>query len=69
HLTDVDPQITSLVPDLKSYWLKIHVSILTASYGFFGLSDILGFLTLIMFIFRKNRAHFEDIIKNISAII
>ena len=68
HLTDVDPQITSLIPVLKSYWLTIHVSILTASYGFFGLSAILGFLTLIMFIFRKNRPHLDDIIKHISAI-
>ena len=68
HLTDVDPQITSLVPVLKSYWLTIHVSILTASYGFFGLSAILGFLTLIMFIFRKNRPHLDEIIKHISAI-
>ena len=54
HLTDVDPQITSLVPVLKSYWLTIHVSIfLTTSYGIFGLSAILGFLTLIMFILEK----------------
>ncbi|QKF73324.1 cytochrome c biogenesis protein [Aliarcobacter faecis] len=68
HLTDVDPQITNLVPVLKSYWLTIHVSILTASYGFFGLSAILGFLTLVMFIFRKNRAHLDDIIKHVSAI-
>lgn len=68
HLTDVDPQITNLVPVLKSYWLTIHVSILTASYGFFGLSAILGFLTLIMFIFRKNRAHLDDIIRHISAV-
>ena len=68
HLTDVDPQITSLVPVLKSYWLTIHVSILTASYGFFGLSAILGFLTLIMFIFRKNRPHLDDVVRHISAI-
>ena len=68
HLTDVDPQITSLVPVLKSYWLTIHVSILTASYGFFGLSAILGFLTLIMFIFRKNRPHLDDVVRHVSAI-
>ena len=68
HLTDVDPQITNLVPVLKSYWLTIHVSILTASYGFFGLGAILGFLTLIMFIFRKNRPHVDDIIKHVTAI-
>jgi cytochrome c-type biogenesis protein CcsB len=68
HLTDVDPQITNLVPVLKSYWLTIHVSILTASYGFFGLAAILGFLTLIMFIFRKDRPHIDDIIKHVTAI-
>ena len=68
HLTDVDPQITSLVPVLKSYWLTIHVSILTASYGFFGLSAILGFLTLIMLIFRKNRPHLDDVVRHVSAI-
>jgi len=68
HLTDVDPQITNLIPVLKSYWLTIHVSILTASYGFFGLSAILGFLTLVMFIFRKNKPHLDDIIRHISAI-
>lgn len=68
HLTSIDPQITNLVPVLKSYWLTIHVSILTASYGFFGLSAILGFMTLIMFIFRKNRPHLDETIKYISAI-
>lgn len=68
HLTGIDPQITNLVPVLKSYWLTIHVSILTASYGFFGLGAILGFMTLIMFIFRKNRPHIDETIKTIVAI-
>ena len=68
HLTDIDPQITNLVPVLKSYWLTIHVSVLTASYGFFGLGAILGFMSLIMFIFRKNRPYIDQHIKNISAI-
>ncbi|RXI37210.1 cytochrome C biogenesis protein [Malaciobacter mytili] len=68
HLTNIDPQITNLVPVLKSYWLTIHVSVLTASYGFFGLSAILGFMALIMFIFRKNRPHLDEIIRHITAI-
>ncbi len=54
HLSFIDPQITTLVPVLKSYWLNIHVSVITASYGFLGLSSILGFFTLILFIMRKN---------------
>jgi len=69
HLTGIDPQITNLVPVLKSYWLTIHVSILTASYGFFALAAILGYMTLIMFIFRKNRPHIDDTIKHVTAII
>jgi cytochrome c-type biogenesis protein CcsB len=68
HLTGIDPQITNLVPVLKSYWLTIHVSILTASYGFFGLAAILGFMTLIMFIFRQNRPHVDETIKTVTAI-
>ncbi len=68
HLTNINPQITNLVPVLKSYWLTIHVSILTASYGFFGLSAILGFLTLTLFIFRKKRPHLNETIKNVSHI-
>lgn len=68
HLTSIDPQITNLVPVLKSYWLTIHVSILTASYGFFGLGAILGFMALVLFIFRKNRPHLDETIKHITAI-
>ncbi len=50
HLSWLDPQITTLVPVLKSYWLTIHVSVITASYGFLGLSAMLGFITLILYI-------------------
>ena len=53
HLGDMDPQIGNLVPVLKSYWLNIHVSVITASYGFLGLCFMLGLITLIMFILRS----------------
>ncbi|UAB82402.1 cytochrome c biogenesis protein CcsA [Marixanthomonas sp. SCSIO 43207] len=45
----LDPQITTLEPVLKSYWLLIHVGIITSSYGFFGLSTVLSFISLILF--------------------
>jgi cytochrome c-type biogenesis protein CcsB len=54
-INEMDPQITNLVPVLKSYWLNIHVSVITASYGFLGLSMILGFFTLILFIFKSDK--------------
>ncbi len=68
-VTDMDPQITNLVPVLKSYWLNIHVSIITASYGFLGLSMILGFFTLILFILRSpKRPDIDRSIKEASRI-
>jgi cytochrome c-type biogenesis protein CcsB len=50
----LDPEITPLQPVLKSYWLMIHVAIITASYGFLGLSAILGLLNLILFQTRNS---------------
>ena len=49
HLNWMDPQVTNLVPVLQSYWLSIHVSMITASYGFLGLGALLGFITLVLF--------------------
>ncbi len=55
HLNWLDPQITNLVPVLKSYWLMIHVSVITASYGFLGLSALLAFVVLVLFIFLNEK--------------
>ena len=68
HLSWMDPQITTLVPVLKSYWLNIHVSVITASYGFLGLCSLLGFFTLILFAIRgdgKNTKRVQEIDRNI----
>ncbi len=48
NLSFMDPQITPLVPVLKSYWLVIHVATITASYGFFGVSFLIGLTTAII---------------------
>ena len=55
HLSWMSPEITPLVPVLKSYWLTIHVAIITASYGFLGLSALLGVLAMILIVMRNNR--------------
>ncbi|PAF52277.1 cytochrome c biogenesis protein CcsA [Helicobacter sp. 13S00477-4] len=69
HIGFMDPQIGNLVPVLKSYWLNIHVSVITASYGFLGLCFILGVITLIMFIFRNpKRPNIDHIILSLNAI-
>ena len=67
-LAEMDPQITNLVPVLNSYWLNIHVSVLTASYGFLGLSMILGFFSLILFIFKDKNEQIEKSIIEASRI-
>ncbi|TCD01798.1 cytochrome C biogenesis protein CcsB [Pedobacter psychroterrae] len=53
--SQMNPQITPLVPVLKSYWLMIHVAIITSSYGFFGLSALLGTVVLILFIIDNDK--------------
>ena len=55
HGSLMNPEITNLVPVLKSYWLMIHVAVITSSYGFFGLGACLALLVLILFIFRNNK--------------
>ncbi|MDR0665863.1 MAG: cytochrome c biogenesis protein CcsA [Campylobacteraceae bacterium] len=69
HLSWLDPQITNLVPVLKSHWLTIHVSVITASYGFLGLCALLGFFAVILYIikgFVKDGLHKEEIGRNIT---
>ena len=55
HLNWMNPQVTNLVPVLNSYWLSIHVSIITASYGFLALGALLGFITLILYIVKNDK--------------
>ncbi len=49
HLSFMDPQITNLMPVLRSYWLTLHVSVITSSYGFLGMGAILGLIILILY--------------------
>ncbi|MFY0598872.1 MAG: cytochrome c biogenesis protein CcsA [Cyclobacteriaceae bacterium] len=48
-LSHMDPEITPLVPVLKSYWLTIHVSLEAGSYGFLMLGAVIGIINLILF--------------------
>ncbi len=70
HLNWMNPQVTNLVPVLNSYWLSIHVSMITASYGFLGLGALLGFITIILFIVKTdaNEKQISNSIKELNAI-
>ncbi|MBT8262487.1 MAG: cytochrome c biogenesis protein CcsA [Bacteroidia bacterium] len=69
-LSFLDPEITPLVPVLKSYWLTIHVSLEAGSYGFLMLGAIIGLINLILMIFisEKNKGHVKRIIKEMTYI-
>ncbi len=67
HLGWLDPQITTIVPVLKSYWLLIHVSVLTASYGFLGLSAILGLISLIFFAIKYEKLLGRERVLNLES--
>ncbi|EIP5773509.1 cytochrome c biogenesis protein CcsA [Campylobacter jejuni] len=67
HLSEMNPQITNLVPVLNSYWLSIHVSVITASYGFLGLCVLLGIFTLFLMCFLKKDGKYNlNILRNIT---
>jgi cytochrome c-type biogenesis protein CcsB len=70
HLNWLDPEITNLVPVLKSYWLMIHVAIIVASYGFLALGAILGFISLWLIIFttKTNKTNLKDTLTELTLI-
>ena len=64
----LDPEITPLVPVLKSYWLTIHVSIIAGSYGFLLLGAVIGMLNLILIAFAgaKSKERIMGYVKDLS---
>ncbi len=70
HLSWLDPEITPLVPVLKSYWLTIHVSLEAGSYGFLVLGAIIGALNLILMIVatRRNGENIYRIVRELGYI-
>lgn len=70
HLSWMNPEITNLVPVLKSYWLTIHVAVITASYGFLALGAFLGILNMILILLqnKKNTSRIQTKIKELSRI-
>ncbi len=70
HGSLMNPEITNLVPVLKSYWLLIHVAIITGSYGFLTLGSVLALLVLscMVFINRNNQDKVRSVIAELTSI-
>jgi len=65
HMNFINPEITNLVPVLKSYWLMIHVATIISGDGFLGLGSILSLLVLILYIMRGKNGN-ENIDRSIK---
>ncbi|MEP7266749.1 MAG: cytochrome c biogenesis protein CcsA [Saprospiraceae bacterium] len=68
NLSWMDPEITPLVPVLKSYWLTIHVSMEAGSYGFLTLGALIGVLNLVLMAFsnQNNKEHIYRTINELT---
>ncbi|WP_344786121.1 cytochrome c biogenesis protein [Postechiella marina] len=70
YLDWLNPEITNLMPVLKSYWLKIHVATIVSSYAPLALAAILGLMALLLYVFKtpKTKGIIEIKIKELSYI-
>ena len=68
HMSFINPEITNLVPVLKSYWLMIHVATIISGDGFLGLGSMLSLMVLILFIIRgkEGNANIDRAIKELT---
>ncbi|MGQ1889383.1 cytochrome c biogenesis protein CcsA [Thermophagus sp. OGC60D27] len=70
HLSWMNPEITNLVPVLKSYWLTLHVAVIIGGYGFLTLGALLGFMNLFLTALqsRTTRKRIKATITELTAI-
>ena len=69
-MSNMNPEITNLVPVLKSPWLTIHVAVIMAGYGFLGLASIMGLLNVIIYaiLTPSNKARMQEIITQVTRV-
>lgn len=71
HMSWMDPQITNLVPVLRSKWLVIHVAVITSSYGFLGIGALMAFNNMVLMSIqnKKNLESSNELINLLTRII
>lgn len=57
HLSWMSPEITPLVPVLKSVWLTIHVAVIMTSYSFLGLATLIGLTAMVLYVSKTKKNH------------
>ncbi|MEX0981492.1 MAG: cytochrome c biogenesis protein CcsA [Bacteroidales bacterium] len=70
HMSWMNPDITNLVPVLKSPWLTIHVSVIMAGYGFLGLGMLMGLINLVFFTILNlsNRKRISGVVNQLTRV-
>lgn len=68
NLSWMNPEITNLVPVLKSYWLTIHVSVIIAGYAFLAIGALIGLLSLLLMVFsnRSNQKRIKNTLSELT---
>ncbi|MCP4313612.1 MAG: cytochrome c biogenesis protein CcsA [Bacteroidetes bacterium] len=67
-MSNMNPEITNLVPVLKSPWLTIHVAVIMAGYGFLGLASIMGLMNVVLYasLTPSNKGRIQEVINSVS---
>ncbi|MCK4747703.1 MAG: cytochrome c biogenesis protein CcsA, partial [Bacteroidales bacterium] len=67
-MSNMNPEITNLVPVLKSPWLTIHVAVIMAGYGFLGLASIMGLLNVVLYgtLTPSNKDSIQEVISQLT---
>ena len=67
-MSNMNPEITNLVPVLKSPWLTIHVAVIMAGYGFLGLASIMGLMNISLYavLSPSNKTKLEEVILQVT---
>ena len=67
-MSNMNPEITNLVPVLKSPWLTIHVAVIMAGYGFLGLASIMGLMNVVFYsiLTPSNKSRMHEMITQLT---
>jgi len=52
-MNNANPEIGNLVPVLKSYWLSIHVAVITSSYALFAMVMMMALVNMVLYAVSK----------------
>jgi len=69
-MSNMNPEITNLVPVLKSPWLTIHVAVIMAGYGFLGLASIMGLLNVVFYalLSPSSKTKMQEVISQVTRV-